>query len=106
MKTLVLVFLMTAVLIRANNAPKAECCAVEQIKPCCASDGVAGTDAAPLSIRSLYQVNSVWRNDAGVATELATLRGQPVVVAMFFAQCEYACPMLVSDMKRVRASLP
>jgi protein SCO1/2 len=29
-----------------------------------------------------------------------------VVLAMFFAQCEYACPVLVNDIQRLRAALP
>jgi protein SCO1/2 len=29
-----------------------------------------------------------------------------VIVAMFFASCEYACPMLVSDIQRTREALP
>jgi protein SCO1/2 len=27
-------------------------------------------------------------------------------MAMFFAQCEYACPIIVQDIKRLRAALP
>ena len=37
---------------------------------------------------------------------LASLRGQPIVVALFFASCEYACPVLVNDLQRLRAALP
>ena len=33
--------------------------------------------------------------------QLAALRGKPVVLAMFFASCTYACPMLVNDMQRI-----
>jgi protein SCO1/2 len=70
--------------------------------PCCA---VIAPDA-PLTARSLYQLDAIWKNDAGRVTKLAALRGQPVVIAMFFASCEYACPVLVSDLQRVRAALP
>ena len=106
MKTLVLLFLFTGLLTRASDAPKPDCCAVEATKACCAADAVSSAAAAPLSNRSLYQLNSVWTTDGGATTELAALRGRPVVVAMFFAQCEYACPMLVNDVKRVREALP
>jgi protein SCO1/2 len=106
MKTLVLLFLFTGLLTRASNAPKPDCCAVEATKACCAADAVSSGASAPLSNRSLYQLNSVWTTDGGATTELAALRGRPVVVAMFFAQCEYACPMLVNDVKRVREALP
>jgi protein SCO1 len=106
MKTLVLLFLFTGLLTRASDAPKPDCCAVEATKACCAADAVSSAAAAPLSNRSLYQLNSLWTTDGGATTELTALRGRPVVVAMFFAQCEYACPMLVNDVKRVRETLP
>lgn len=77
------------------------CCAVPE-KSCCA-ELPAG---APLSARSLYQLDAKWTDDAGHALKLASFRGRPVVVAMFFASCEYACPVLVSDLQRLRAALP
>ena len=35
----------------------------------------------------------------------AELRGKPQVVAMFFASCQYACPLIVNDMQRIEAAL-
>jgi protein SCO1/2 len=37
---------------------------------------------------------------------LATFRGQPVILAMTFTRCEYACPAIVADISRARAALP
>ena len=71
----------------------ASCC--EEIKP-----------AAPLTARSLYQLDAKFTDDAGRPATLASWRGRPVVLAMFFASCEYACPVLVEDLKRMRAALP
>ncbi len=90
---------------------KPSCCAAEKpaVASCCAAPDAAATAAAasaPFSARSLYQLDAAWTDDAGQAVSLATLRGRPVVMAMFFASCEYACPVLVSDMKRLRALLP
>jgi protein SCO1/2 len=56
--------------------------------------------------KSLYQVESKWTNDAGKQITLGNLGGKPQVVAMFFANCQYACPLIVSDMKRIEAALP
>ncbi len=70
---------------------------------CCA---VAPKAEAGLSERSLYQVEARFTNDAGESVALAELRGRPVVLTMFFANCSYACPLLVSDMARLRAALP
>ncbi len=85
----------------AKDAP-ACCPAVEKKSACC--DELAG--GAPLTARSLYQLDAPWTDDAGKPVKLAALRGSPVVVAMFFASCEYACPVLVHDLQRLRAALP
>lgn len=71
---------------------------------CCSAEKVAA--AAPLSDRSIYHLGATWTTDAERPVALASFRGKPVVVAMFFAQCEYACPLLVNDMKRLVATLP
>lgn len=79
-------------------------------RACCAACEKAEAAAAPaapsLSGRSIYQVDATWTNDAGQSVALTSLRGQPVVLAMFFANCEYACPVLVNDMRRLRDLLP
>jgi protein SCO1 len=61
---------------------------------------------SPLSDRSIYQVESAWTNDVGKTFKLAQLRGQPQVITMFFASCEFACPVLVHDMQQIEARLP
>ena len=38
--------------------------------------------------------------------KLTELRGRPQVVSMFFANCQFTCPVLVNDMKRIEAALP
>jgi protein SCO1 len=70
--------------------------------PCCRAVAPSGsfTDA------SLYQLDSTWTSDVGREVKLGVLRGRPQVVAMFFAQCEYACPLLVHHMKALEAALP
>lgn len=62
--------------------------------------------AATFSDKSIYQLDSTWTNDLGQSVKLATLQGRPQVVAMFFASCTYACPLLVHDMQRIEAALP
>lgn len=59
-----------------------------------------------LSNRSLYQLDAKWTDDSARPMQLASLRGRPVVMAMFFASCEYACPIIVSEMKHLRDTLP
>jgi len=73
---------------------------------CCSAPSATSTAAAPLTDRSIYQLEANWTNDVGETISLAKLRGRPVVLTMFFASCEYACPILVNDMQRIRQTLP
>jgi protein SCO1/2 len=84
-------------------APAAAPAPATAAKPSCCVEEKPG---APLSNLSLYQLGATWTDDAGRAVSLTSLRGRPVVLAMFFAQCEYACPVLVQDIKRLLAALP
>ncbi len=88
------------------RAADACCAALESAaKPpaCCAA---MTEKAEPLAERSIYQLDAVWTDDAEKVATLAGLRGRPVVLAMFYSNCEYACPLLVGDMVRLRAALP
>lgn len=81
------------------------CCAPAVEKTCCAKPAEE-TANAPIRDRSIYQLGATWTNDTNQSVTLAHLRGRPVVLAMFFASCEYACPILVGDMQRIREALP
>jgi protein SCO1 len=107
MKTLLTAFALLAAtgLIAAAETPAPPCCpplASAATPACCVEE----KPSAPLTARSLYQIEAKWHDDQGRAFALASLRGRPVVLAMFFARCEYACPMLVRDMQRLRDALP
>jgi len=109
MKTLLALICVSSVLgaIAAEKSEIPSCCAPAPAAlvfkaSCCVEE----KPAAPLTDKSLYQLNSAWTNDAGGSVALTTLRGRPVLIAMFFASCEYACPVLVNDLKRLEAALP
>jgi protein SCO1 len=70
---------------------------------CCATNGL---DPAHFSDASLYQLDSTWTSATGKKIRLGELKGRVQVVTMFFARCEFACPILVHDMKRIEESLP
>jgi cytochrome oxidase Cu insertion factor (SCO1/SenC/PrrC family) len=61
----------------------------------------AAVAAAPLSGRSIYQLDGVWTNDAGQPFHLRELRGRPVVMAMFFTLCGYGrtCRLLCAPLR-------
>jgi protein SCO1 len=86
------------------SAPAAETTAVHHA--CCAQHAEAEAAPAGLSGKSLYQMEATWTNDHGAAVKLATLRGRPQIVTMFFANCNYACPLLVYQMQQIEAALP
>lgn len=74
----------------------------EEKPPCCREEAAT----TPLTDKSLYQLGSKWTSDTGKETRLAVLRGRPQIVAMFFTTCEYACPVIVENMKSIEQALP
>ena len=70
---------------------------------CCPTEAVS---PAAFTDRSLYQVDSTWETDDGRTVKFSEFAGQVQVVAMFFANCQMACPLLVDGMKRIEAALP
>jgi len=78
------------------------CRAAEAMPACCAKVEPA---ASSFSAKSLYQVESKWTTDTGKQIKLAALKGRPQVVLMFFASCQYACPILVHDLQKIETAL-
>lgn len=72
---------------------------------CCSTNSLAVASVAPLTDRSIYQVESTWTSDLGKAMPLSQLRGRFQVITMFFTSCRYACPIIVHDMKKIEAGL-
>ncbi|MEO5714812.1 MAG: SCO family protein [Luteolibacter sp.] len=91
MKTILPTFILLVGLLAARENP-----------PCCRE--VAAEK--PLADKSLYQLESKWTSDAGSEVKLGILRGRPQVVAMFFASCEYACPVIVENLREIERKLP
>lgn len=92
-------------LVRTPAAKIPDCCSVPAaaVAPAPAPGRPAAT---ALPAKSLYQLDSQWTDDTGRPRTLASLRGEPVVLAMIFTHCEYACPIIVTDLLRIRAALP
>ena len=90
MKTL-LAFLLPCVLLAAEPLP-----------PCCR----VALDLGKTTDKSLYLLDSAWTSDVGRQIKLGVLRGRPQIVALFFTHCEYACPILVGELKAIERKLP
>jgi protein SCO1/2 len=70
--------------------------------PCC---------RAPLELgkptdKSLYLLDSTWTSDVGRKIRLGVLRGRPQILVLFFTHCEYACPIIVGELKGIEKQLP
>lgn len=64
-----------------------------------ACDG--GEVAKALPQMSLYQLDHVLHDQDGKQRRLAEFTGEPVLIAMMFTNCPYACPALVADIKKI-----
>jgi len=88
--------------LAATGAPAATNEVAAVLPPCCRPIA-AQTNYTD---QSLFQLESTWTSDNGRAVKLGALRCRPQVVAMFFASCQFTCPLTVSDMQRIETALP
>lgn len=57
------------------------------------------------SRHSIYHSSGVWLNRYGEEIALSDLRGKVQIVTMVYTWCEYACPRILADMKRIERLL-
>jgi protein SCO1/2 len=55
---------------------------------------------------SVYLSNGKWTDQDGNKTELGNFKNKNVVLAMLFASCQSACPVIVNDMKIIEKTIP
>jgi protein SCO1 len=55
---------------------------------------------------SIYDLSVSLRDEAGATRPLDALRGHPVLITMFYGSCPVACPLLMSDLKRLERQIP
>ena len=77
--------------------------AAEPVQPPCCRAVAPNT---PITDKSLFQLESTWTSDQDKQVKLSVLHGRPQVVALFFTRCEFACPIIVHDLRRLEAALP
>lgn len=70
-------------------------------------DAMAHRDlaAAEPSDFSIYHLESTWTDQAGTQRQLRSLEGEPVLIAMLYTSCAYACPRIMLDLKRIEGEL-
>jgi protein SCO1 len=70
-----------------------------------ARSSLAVTAAAPLPGSSVYQLKPPLTDQDGKAFDLSSLRGQPVLVSMFYSSCQMVCPMIFETIHQTAAAL-
>lgn len=55
---------------------------------------------------SIYLLEGEFTDQHGKTVRLKDFEGKPVVVSMFYASCPHACPLLISDIKKVERDVP
>lgn len=73
----------------------------QEEKSCCSDE--MGSDA--ISDNSVYLLESDWKNQEGNELNITSLKNKNIVLGLIFANCTYACPIIVNDMKKVEQSL-
>ena len=86
---------------RTSGAPAAGGPSVPGLSNCCSKEEAGATVPGT----SVYQLESTWQDQSGAERQLVSFRGRPVVMAMIFTTCEYACPRIMSDLKRIEEAL-
>ena len=79
--------------VAKSSAPKPPCCR-------------EGLPPGKYSEKSLYSLKPVWTSDVGRNVKLEVLRGRPQVIALFFTNCDYSCPLIIADLKAIDKALP
>jgi protein SCO1 len=64
-----------------------------------------GLAMAEPSEMSIYNLNSTWHTQKGEEKSLSDLQGKIQLVALVYATCEYACPRIIADMKRIETAV-
>ncbi len=76
---------------------------VRQEAKLCSAD--SKTDYSAVSENSIYQLESKWKNSNNQTIFLKSLAGKKQIVALIFASCSYACPLILNDMKKIESQL-
>lgn len=64
--------------------------------------GIEGGEATDMSV---YNLESTWTTSENRQIKLTDLGGKVQVVAMVYTTCEFACPRILSDMKRIEQQI-
>jgi protein SCO1/2 len=81
---------------------------VTRVRRAAAALALAGAlllGATPGAEKSLYQIPGSWTDQDGNRFELGALRGNPVVIVLFYGTCDSVCPTVVRSVKKLDGML-
>jgi protein SCO1/2 len=92
MTLFILVFFVASAALAENHQHRSHHTATEQ--------------AADIKGDSIYNITSKWKTSDNKEISLIDLKGKPLVAAMVYTSCPYACPLITADIKRIEKELP
>jgi protein SCO1/2 len=98
---------MKSLLLALTLATAASLVAAPEKQPPVKTNANCETGLLPgkYSEKSIYQLTADWTDADGRKVRLDSLRGRPVVLAMFFTNCQHSCPFIVNDLKAMQKAL-
>lgn len=60
---------------------------------------------AATTVGSLFDLETPFEDQDSKPLALSSLRGDPVIISMFYSRCAYACPTLISDVRAIVQAL-
>ncbi len=82
--------------VQVNNSKendKESCCVIE-------------LKTSDHSENSIYNLESIWKDQNGNKVELKNFVGKKIILAMIYASCPTVCPVIVSNMKNLELAIP
>lgn len=70
-----------------------------------AMEPTSSTPSGHTTEMSVYNLNSRWATQEGDSITLPSLKGKIRVIAMIYTSCDYACPRIIADLKRIEENL-
>jgi protein SCO1 len=77
-----------------------------------AAHAAVAAESAPAQLESTLPGDSIYRlrprivDQEGRAVALASMRGAPLIVSMFYSSCDMVCPLIFETIKQTRMALP
>lgn len=96
--------LLALLLLIGCTSEDAELAGLTSEEDCC-EELVSEANLAALSDESLFLLDHPFEDQRAKPRRLIELKGKPTVVAMVFTHCEYACPAILQDLRKLEGAM-